>query len=342
MNELRKDPILNRWVAILKDSKAPEHYINEYTENISPDSASDNECLLCPGNQHEAYTEIFTIKEDCESSNNHDWHTKVISMIKPVLQIEGELGRKGVGMYDKMNSIGANELIIESPYHNTQPEDLGISHMIKVISTYRHRISQLESDPRLRYTLIHKDYGKAAGEQYKHPHSHVIATPVIPKGIKEELDGAKAYYQYKERCIFCDIVNEELRTGARVIMETKNFVAFVPFAPKSPFEYWILPRRHNCAFQEISDEELEDFSFILMETIKKMGAALKNPPYNYVLHTAPNRIPRKNYWHTLGEDFHWHMEIMPQIAIKTGFEMDSEFYILTTKPEDAANYLKGA
>lgn len=334
MNELRKDPLLNKWVAVLKESLAPEFY------HINPDNRKDKEyekdCILCPGNEDSLPEEICSIRE------SGVWKTRVIPKPKPVFQIEGDLGRKGVGMYDKMNSIGANEIIVESPFHNIPPEDIGIDQMIKVITIYKNRLSDLEKDPRFRYTIIYKSCGKINGEPYQHPHSQAIATPIIPKGIKDELDGAKAYYYYKERCIFCDIINDELRTGTRVVTETKNFVAFVPFAPRTPFEYWILPKRHNCAFQDISGEEIDDMSLILMTTIKKMRGVLKEPSYSYVLHTAPNRMPRKNHWHTLGDDFHWHIEVMPQIITKSAFEWSSEFYILTTSPEDAAQYLRGA
>ena len=339
MHELRKDPLLNRWVAVLKDSKPPAFYLERGIEHITHDTDGSN-CILCHGREDKTPAEIFAIREAGAPPDTPNWQTRVIPRINPIFQIEGDLGRRGVGMYDKMNSIGANEIIIESPQHNIPPDDTGIAQMINVITTYKNRISELEKDPRLRYTLIYKDCGKTAGELFHHPHSQVIATPVIPKGIKEELDGAKAYYYYKERCIFCDIMNDEMRTGERVIMETKNFIGFIPFAPRSPFEYWIMPRRHTCAFQDICDEELEDLSLILMTTINKMKTLFKNPPYNYVLHTSPNRMPRKDHWHTLGDDFHWHMEVIPHLATRSGFELDSEFYILTTSPEDAAKYLK--
>lgn len=337
MHELRKDPIQNRWVAVLKDSMPPAFYLNNGIEFIDRNTADESSCILCQGREDKTPKDIFAIREPHSSTSN--WLTRVIPNPNPTFQIEGELGRKGVGMYDKMNSIGANEIIIESPHHNTPPEDMGIDQMRRVIITYKHRISELEKDPRLRYTIIYKDCGKTTGELH-HPHSQVIATPVIPKGIREELNGAKAYYQYKERCVFCDIINEELRAANRIIMETNHFIAFSPFAPRSPFECWIMPRRHNCAFYDINNEELEDLSLILIAIVKKIKNIFKNPPYSYVIRSAPNRMPRKTHWHTLGEDYHWHMEVTPNIAIKSGFELYSELYILTTSPEDAAKYLR--
>ncbi|HEX8948382.1 MAG TPA: galactose-1-phosphate uridylyltransferase [Dissulfurispiraceae bacterium] len=335
MHELRKDPLLGTWIAVLKDSKGPEFYtgLNTWPADHEPDSG---DCLFCAEEGRQG-PEIFSIRD----GNPSGWLTKVVPRTDPLFQIEGELGRRGVGMYDKMNSIGANEIIIESPHHRIPAEDLGFSHMRHVVATYRHRLTELERDPRFRYTLIYKDSGKAAGEYYRHPHSQLVATPVIPKGIKDELDGAKAYYFYKERCIFCDMVNEELRTGERVIMDSGYFVAFTPFAPRMPFEYWILPKRHYCAFQDTTGEEMDDFSLILTATLKKMKVLLNNPPYHYVLHTAPNRIPRKDHWHTLGDDFHWHVEVTPQLTVKSGFEWGSGFCVVPTSPEKAADFLKG-
>lgn len=336
MHELRKDPLMNRWIAVMSDSMTPADY------HLFEDGTKESGCVLCSGREKETPPEITAIRGNGSNPNEPGWMARVIPSFKPILHVEGDLGRRGIGMYDKMNSIGANEIIIESPSHDTHPEDAGIAQMIKVATTYKNRVSELEKDSRFRYTFIYKDCGKTAGELYHHPHSQVIATPVIPKGIKEELDGSKAYYYYKERCVYCDIINEELRAEERIIMETKNLIAFSPFAPRVPFEFWILPKRHSCAFQDIYDEEMEDLSLILMTTIKKMKTLFKNPPYNYVLHTAPNRMPRKDHWHTLGEDFHWHMEVTPHLVTKSGFEWDSELYILTTSPEDAAKHLKEA
>lgn len=330
MHELRKDPLSGRWVAVVSDSKSPEDY------RFAAEESKETSCVLCPGREKETPPEIVAVREGGK------WWTRVIPNFRPVLRVEGELGRKGLGMYDKMNSIGANEIIIDSPEHNKQPEDMGVEQVLRIIRLYRDRVADLEKDARLRYTLIFKNSGKGAGAVYSHPHSEVMATPIIPKLIKEELDGAKQYYAYKERCIFCDIMREEMRAGERAIFETGDFFAFSPFAPKFPFESWILPKRHGCAFQDITDIEMEDLSLMLFTVLKKMRRILGDSPYNYFIHTAPNRIPRRNHWHTLGDDFHWHIEIMPRLVMMSGFEWGSDFYVLTTSPEDAAKYLREA
>jgi UDPglucose--hexose-1-phosphate uridylyltransferase len=330
MHELRKDPLLSRWVAVMSDSKSPEDYA------IHPENSEETSCVLCPGREKETPPEIAATRE------GNKWWTRVIPNFKPVLHVEGELGRKGMGMYDKMNSIGANEIIIESPEHNKSPDEMGTEQMVRVIRIYSDRVTDLEKDERLRYIHIFKNSGKGAGAAYAHPHSEIMATPIIPKLVKEELDGAKQYYAYKERCIFCDIMREELRVGERLIFETRDFLAFSPFAPKFPFEFWILPKKHGCAFQNIGESEKEDLGTMLLTVLRKMRRVLKDSPYNYVIHTAPNRIPRRNHWHTLGDDFHWHIEIIPRLLRTSGVEWGSDFYVLTTSPEDAAQYLREA
>lgn len=333
LHELRKDPLLGRWVAVLNQSKAPSEYA------FLPEEASEKDCIFCAGREAELPGEIMSMSGPGTEKHSIRWWTRVVPNISPVFRVEGELGRKGEGMYDKMNSIGANEIIIESPYHAVRPEDIGIDQMAKVIMTYKDRMADLEKDPRLRYTLIYKNSGLSAGAAYSHPLSQLASTPVIPKRVKEELDGAKQYFAYKERCIFCDIIKEELRSGNRIIIETRSFIAFCPYASKFPFESWIAPKRHNCAFQDIRADEIEDMAFILSAVLKKLRAIFNGVPFNYFIHSAPNRIPRKNYWHTLGEDFHWHLEIMPRLLSTSGFEWGSGFYILPTSPENAAKYL---
>lgn len=340
MNELRKDPLLNRWVAVLNDSKHLDFYVSKEPCQAQNNNEIVETCVLCRGREKETPHEIFAYREnEDKTANAANWDTRVIPQLDYVFQIEGDLGRKGFGMYDKMNSIGANEIIIESPYHSQTPEDIGPKQMSLVLKTYKNRLIELERDPRLRYTFIFKDSGKYRDYQ-GHPHSNVLSPPVIPKGIKDELDGAKNYYYYKERCIFCDIILEELNFSKRLIMESGDFVSFIPYAPKNPFEIWIIPKRHDCAYQNITDSEIDDLSMIFTTILKKIRKALQGSSFYYVFHNAPNRMPRKDYWHTIGDDFHWHIEIIPNVQKMSCFEAQTEFYVLYTSPEDAAKIIK--
>jgi UDPglucose--hexose-1-phosphate uridylyltransferase len=338
MHELRKDILLGRWVAVLSESRAP----SEYTFTPASKHEESQRCLLCPDRERETPAEITSIRISGTFPDTPGWWVRALPSFKPLFQIEGDLGRRGVGIYDKMNSIGANEILVECPDHTLRPEDIGPEQMKRVITLYRDRIADLEKDSRIRYVLIYKNSGKAAGEVFSHPVSYLMATPVIPKTVKDELDNAKQYFAYKERCIFCDIVREELRVGERIILESRSFVAFCPYAAQFPFESWIIPKRHSCSFQEISPDEIDDMALILTNTLKKLRRVFNEPPFNYFIHTAPNMVPRRNHWHTLGEDYHWHLEIIPRIIRTSGFEWGSGFYILPTSPENAAKYLREA
>lgn len=335
MHELRKDILLGRWVAVLSDSKAPSEYDLSFM-----DRKEDGRCILCKNRENETPHETASIRIPNTPADSPGWWVRAVPSFRPIFQIEGDLGRKGMGIYDMMNSIGANEILIESPEHGIRPEDMGIEQMIRVLTLYRDRIADLERDSRLRYILIYKDSGKDAGEIFSHPVSFLMATPVIPKTVKDELDNAKQYYSYKERCIFCDIIREELRVGNRIILETRNFIAFCPFAAQLAFESWIIPKRHSCAFHEVTYGEIEDLGLILMSVLKKLRKIFNDPPFNYYIHTAPNMVPRRDHWHTLGEDYHWHIEIIPRLIRTSGFEWGSGFYILQTSPENAAKYLR--
>jgi UDPglucose--hexose-1-phosphate uridylyltransferase len=328
MNELRREPLLGRWVVVLKESLAPDRY----TPLVEAQSHTEN-CLFCT--ESKGMREKYVVNDD-----SGRWKVKVVETDDSVFTLSGDLGRRGVGMYDMMNSVGLLETVIESSEHNTPPEDISEEHMASVINTFHIRILEIEKDPRIRYIMIHKNSGAPSGDTFGHPHSMITATPVIPKRIKEELDGAKNYYDYKERCIFCDIMREEERAGERVILTTEHFIVFAPFATRFPFEFWIMPRRHNCSFKDSSDEERSDLARVMRRMLRGLRRLLKDPPYNYVVHTAPSRIPRMAQWHTLGEDFHWHIEVMPRIRRLSGFELGSGMYTLTTSPEDAAKYLK--
>lgn len=330
MHELRKDPLLGRWIAVLRDSKPPDYY----EVSVNPEEKAP--CILCPGREKETKPEITAVRQEV------GWVVRDIPNFVPVFQIEGEIGRKGMGMYDMMNSIGANELIVDSPEHDKPPEDLGSEHLLKVLRIYRERITDLERDSRIRQVLVLKNSGKAAGARYSHSYSEIVATPVIPKRLKDELANSRQYYTFKERCVFCDIMREEVRAGDRVVFESRDFMAFVPFAPNFPFEFWILPKKHNCTFGDAGASEMEDLSLMLLTMLKKIRKVLREPAYNYFIHTAPNRIPRRDHWHTLGEDFHWHIEVIPRLSMESGFEIGSGFYVLTTSPEDAAKYLREA
>ncbi len=266
---------------------------------------------------------------------------RVIPNKYPALDVEGDLDREGVGMCDMANGIGVHEVIVETPEHGHDMADLPAEQIARVMETYSQRILDLKEDKRLKYVLIFKNQGRSAGASLQHAHSQLIATPITPKRVKEKLDGAKRYFDYKHRCIFCDYIKQETDLfGERLVKETDNFVVLSPFAARFPFETWILPKRHMLDFSLVTTEETEDLGVVLKEVLTKLRKALNDPPFNYVLHQAPYRRPRGGYWTTIEEDYHWHIELIPRLTRVAGFEWGSGFYINPTPPELAAESLR--
>jgi len=338
VHELRKDPITGNWVVVLDYALAPGDYPRG--EEAPLDEAG---CLLCPGREAETGPETAAVRPEGSGAGSTGWRVRAVRSPRPILVPEGELGRKGVGLYDRMNAAGVSEIIVESPEHGRSPEDLGAGQMRDVLEVYKARVAEMERDPKIRYVLIRKSSGRRAGAAYGHPHSTVLGTPVIPTYIKHELDGAKSYFAYKERCIYCDILDEEIRQGARVIAATGGFVAFCPFAPRFAFEFWVMPRGHSCAFQDCGGGETAELGELMGDVLRKMRSALAEPSYTLALHTAPNRMPRRGHWHTLGDDFHWHIEVAPRLPGLPGVESGSrELTVLATSPEDAAKFIREA
>ncbi len=245
----------------------------------------------------------------------------------PALRIEGDVDPSGEGLYDRMNGIGAHEVVIETPDHAASLATLGDDAVTDVLLAFRERVLDLKKDARFEYILFFKNHGEAAGASIEHPHSQLIATPIIPIMVKEELDGGARYYDRKQRCVWCDIIRQD-RGGRRMVLDDNGFIALAPFAPRFPFETWIMPRAHRSAFEDSGYEELQALARTLREFLERMNRLLNDPPYNFMLHTAPLRDSRLAY-------FHWHLEII-------GFEGGSGFFINPLSPEDSAAHLREA
>ena len=331
MPELRKDPVVGRWVIISTErSRRPTNFTAAKVEK------SSGFCPFCPGNEDKTPPEVYASRQNGGGPNGPGWDVRVVPNKFPALQIEGALDRRGEGLYDKMNGVGAHEVVIESPRHDQDLSDLPIDHLVRVLSAYRERMVDLHRDRRFRYVLIFKNHGAGAGATLEHTHTQLIATPIIPKILQEELEGARRYFELKERCVFCDIVQQDSddHNGRRIVTTNDRFLAIEPFAPRFPFETWILPRRHDASYQAVEDpQELTDLAAILKDTLSRLNRALDRPPYNFVVHTAPVSDGDLEY-------YHWHLEIMPKLTRVAGFEIGSGFYINPTPPEDAAQYLR--
>ncbi len=236
-------------------------------------------------------------------------------------------------MFDKMNGVGAHEVIIECPDHNLTLSTMPLESVEGALWAFHNRIKDLKNDKRLKYVLVFKNEGDDAGASLEHSHTQLIALPIVPHLVQEELINAKQYYNYKERCIFCDIIRQESANKKRVISENDEFIALAPFAPRSPFETIIYPKRHESSY--LLNNNPRQMAQMLQQTLKQMDKVLDMPPYNMMFHTSPFKDEINDY-------YHWHIEIMPKLTKIAGFEWGSGFYINPTPPEEAAEFMRAA
>ncbi len=327
MPELRKDPITGRWVIISSErGKRPNEFLDQRNKKRT------GFCPFCAGNERTTPHEILAYR-DSGQPDGPGWRLRTVPNKFPALQIEGDLDKQGEGIFDKMNGIGAHEVIIESPDHSATLSTLPAKAMEDVLWAYRDRMEDLKRDKRFQYTLIFKNEGLIAGATLEHTHSQLIALPIVPIQVQEEIEGAKRHYKLKERCIYCDIIRQEMQSAMRVILETQLFIALAPYAPRFPFETWILPKKHLSCYSCSTNDDFRDLAGVLQNILRRIDRALSNPPYNYVIHTSPFRDENNDY-------YHWHIELMPKLTNVAGFERGSGFYINPTPPEDAAKFLR--
>ncbi|HDN85723.1 MAG: galactose-1-phosphate uridylyltransferase [Candidatus Omnitrophota bacterium] len=329
MPELRKDPIVGRWVVVnVENPTLPEEF------HLPPFQwRGDKDCPFCYNNEAMTPPEIEAISEQERAPNTPGWKVRVVPNKFPALRIEGDLDKQGIGLYDFSNGIGAHEVIIENPEHYKGLDQLSLEDVGYVLKAYRSRSLDLRKDRRFKYILIFKNVGVQAGASLEHGHSQLIALPMVPKNVKEEVKGAKKYYEFRERCIFCDIIAYELEAGERIVCENDDFLAFCPLSSRFSFEVWIIPKEHLDDYGTIGDVKLSNLAQILKEVIGRLHKVLGDHPYNYIIHTSP--VNTDSHF-----SYHWHFEIMPKLTRVAGFEWGSGFYVVFTPPELAAKYLR--
>jgi UDPglucose--hexose-1-phosphate uridylyltransferase len=329
MGELRRDPITGGWVVVSTDNpKGPHDYIPE-AFRLDKDSI----CAFCPGHENMTPPEIAGFSKIKRVPDAPGWTLRIVPNKFPALQIEGRLDKIGVGAFDMMSGIGAHEVIIETAHHEAEIANRHEAEIQDLIWAYRDRNLDLRKDPRFKYVLIFKNYGHSAGASLPHPHSQLVSLPFVPKRVNEELVGASRYFEYKERCIFCDIIKQEMAEGIFTVVENKSFLSFCPFIGRFPYETWIIPKDHASDFGQINVEQVNNLASILKETLLRLKLLLKNSAYNYIIHTAPLDD-------LLKPEYHWHIEIMPRLSKIAGFEWGTGFHINPTPPELAAKTLR--
>jgi UDPglucose--hexose-1-phosphate uridylyltransferase len=329
MPELRRDPIVGRWIIIATErARRP----NELRRVAEP--PHQGLCPFCPGHEDKTPREVYVAGRSPSSPpNSPGWKVRVVPNLFPALMIEGDLDREPVGIYDRMNGIGAHEVVIETPDHTKDLGELTDAEVTEVLFSFKARILDLRNDHRFRYILLFKNHGASAGATLEHAHSQLIALPIVPRQVTAELESARRHYEQRDRCIFCDVVLQERKDRVRLVYENDEFVVFAPWASKSPFETWVIPKRHESNFEHEPKERLGLCAQALRATLSRLGLALGNPAYNFIVHSNPLRdAPSPSY--------HWHIEVMPALTNVAGFEWGSGFYINPVPPEEAAEFLR--
>jgi UDPglucose--hexose-1-phosphate uridylyltransferase len=330
MPEFRKDRIVDRWV-IISTERAKRPVDHGSTGQV----ADPGECPFCAGNEAMTPPEVLVFHDESALPSIGKWTVRVVPNKYPAVAPEGSGTQIADELYAAQDGIGAHEVIIESPSHVTDMALLSDKQFEAILCAYGDRIMDLRSDRKLRYVLIYKNQGLEAGATLEHVHSQLVALPMTPKLVLEEIGAAKNYYESKRRCVFCDVIRKETNGRERFVIENDRFIVICPFAPRFPYETWILPKRHASFFERKTQPDNFDLARILRETLRRLNRSLGNPPFNYVIHSNPLDQDGNDY-------YHWHIEILPKLIQVGGFEWGSGFHINTVTPEQSARLLRQA
>lgn len=338
MSELRHDPLQNRWVIIAQErSSRPSDFTGQQV-------VSDPKfCPFCPGNEDKTPPEIVALREPGSAADAPGWSVRIIPNKYPALKIEGELDRRAFGIYDRLNGIGAHEVVVESPDHNAHPSEISAQQTFRILQMWRSRIVDLNRDSRFKYVMVFKNHGQEAGASLMHPHSQIIALPILPSQLENALRNAREHFLKKERPLLGDIIRQEISEGHRVVYHEDGLLAWCPYASRFPFEIKVAPLRPMHCFTLTSDEELMVLANVLRRVTGLLRRALNDPPFNIVLYNSPNLNHRRLHpstFETLELEWTWYLSILPRINEVAGFEWGTGFYINPTAPEEAAQYLR--
>lgn len=330
LSEFRCDPISGRQVIIapLRSGRPAAFAKAGGGDGRGSKPVYVENCPFCAGNEQMTPPELFALGRNGTAPDTAGWRVRVVPNKYPAVEL-----RMVEQISENIPGYGAHEVLVEIPEHNRHPGSFPPRQMELVVETYYRRGRMLADYPDLRYLQIFRNYRREAGASIEHPHSQLLALPFVPVVVRRELERSQSAYLAEGACPFCQLLEEERRLAQRIIVQSDTYSAFIPFAARSPFETWILPRRHAASFLETSASERADLAEILEELLRLMEHALGDPPYNYYLHSAPLRSAPLPY-------FHWHIELLPKVSIVAGFEMGSGVFINITKPEEAARFIQ--
>ncbi len=331
MRELRRDPVIGQWVII-----SEERADRPVTAPVEQQADTGGFCPFCEENESSTPGEVYALRDDGSPPNGPGWRLRVVPNKFPALASEGELIVSCEGMYDRMSGIGFHEVLIETPRHDLALADLSSGRIADLFRAVRLRFCEFKKDKRIKCAQFFKNHGYTAGASIEHSHSQIIAMPQVSKLLKEELNGANEYFKRENRCVYCDMIDNETSAKVRVVAETERFIALAPYASRFAYETLLLPKKHNHRFEDAGDGTIDALSVILKELLKKINSILSHPTYNLILHTF-------SFEHSADDGYyHWHVEFLPMVNRVAGFEWGSGLFINPVPPEEAAKRLREA
>jgi len=339
MSELRKDLVSGRWVIIATErSKRPDDFRPGGGGAPVPEAVGF--CPFCEGSEGKTPPEVFALRSPGTAPDSPGWTVRVVPNKFPALTRGTPPPKAGEGVFQWMEGTGVHEVVIENPLHALELSDLPAAHIRDVLGVFQHRIRTIESELHYQYVQLFKNKGKEAGASLSHPHSQIVATPIIPKRVKEEIYGADRLFRGFKECAFCRVLAEERAAAKRVIAWNASFAVIAPYASRFPFEMAIYPLRHSAFFTEVRPDELVTLAETMKQALTRLKDTVGDPPYNMVLHQAPNPSLSLKGWPEIDQRYHWHIEIFPILTKVAGFEWGTGFYINPVPPETAAEFLR--
>jgi UDPglucose--hexose-1-phosphate uridylyltransferase len=338
MSELRKDIVSGRWVILAAErSKRPDDFRPAQPRKEEPAAGF---CPFCEGSETKTPPEVFAIRKRGTRRDRPGWRVRVVPNKFPALNRGLPPERQEDGIFNWMDGVGVHEVIIENPDHGREIYDLSLAHLQGVLETYKKRLISIENEFQYKYVHIFKNKGREAGASLSHPHSQIVATPIIPKQVNEELYGCERLHRQYEECIFCRIIRDETRLGDRLVLRNDDFCVITPFAPRFPFEMRLYPLRHSPWYSTLTKRESLSLAKTLKAILSRQKQILSDPPFNYYIHQGPNPHLPHEAWVNLEKSYHWHIEIIPVLTRVAGFEWGTGFYINPVTPETAASFLR--
>lgn len=329
MPELRLNPVTREWVIIATErAKRPMEFKTQYLQRPGqpPYLAT---CPFCAGNESK------TPEEHLRLADASGWRIRVVANKYPAVISDGERIRKQDGIKKTVSGVGVHEVIIEHQRHNLSTALFDQKHFEDIMSVYKNRFIEAYRDPRVEHVIIFKNHGESAGTTVVHPHTQLIATPVVPVQFRDRVQAAMHYFDDTGECLMCAIIKREREEKIRVVVDTDNFLTFIPYAALSPFHLWIFPKRHSAAFSTISVDESKELAYHLKTVLLKIYWGLDDPDYNFVIRSSRPQDAGNEYCH-------WYISIVPRLTKSAGFEIGSGMYINTSLPEESAEFLRAA